>query len=458
MVVGRKGAGKTALFAHLRDEKRRNKRNVVVDLKPEGYKLLKFRDDVLSILQPGTLDHMVTALWDYVLLLELAYKLLEMDKQQHRNNHKIYDVYEKLRSIYFREEYHSEGDFSERLSVLLDSIKERMDAHGDRGSITRLSNPQVAEILYRHPIAELRECLTAYLRHKDEVWILIDNLDKGWPSDGLTAGDISLVRCLIEGVEKLKRQLARDGDVTCIPVVFLRNDVFEHLIERSSDRGKISFVSVDWTDRSLLKELLRLRFVHGGLQEELTFDQAWSRIAAPSVGAADSIDFILDRALMRLRALLEFLMACRGYAVNRRHQVIEADDIVDGYKNFSIDLVENISLEIKDVAPDIDVALYMFIDKPPSMRMSDVRKYTIDANIKEDRRDALLDLFLWYGVLDVEVGEREVRYIYDVNYNFRMLKTLADRQGAGARFTLNPAFRQALSVSDPAQALQPRFL
>jgi ABC-type phosphonate transport system ATPase subunit len=41
IVVGRKGAGKTALFIQIRDKIRSDKRNVVVDLKPEGYQLLK---------------------------------------------------------------------------------------------------------------------------------------------------------------------------------------------------------------------------------------------------------------------------------------------------------------------------------------------------------------------------------------------------------------------------------
>src|SRR5690606_18482399 len=37
LVVGRKGTGKTALFSQVRNAQRRNKQNIVVDLKPEGY-------------------------------------------------------------------------------------------------------------------------------------------------------------------------------------------------------------------------------------------------------------------------------------------------------------------------------------------------------------------------------------------------------------------------------------
>ena len=37
LIVGRKGSGKTALFAQLRDRVRQLQKNIVVDLKPEGY-------------------------------------------------------------------------------------------------------------------------------------------------------------------------------------------------------------------------------------------------------------------------------------------------------------------------------------------------------------------------------------------------------------------------------------
>jgi hypothetical protein len=36
MVTGRKGSGKTALFIQVRDRIRLDKKNIVVDLKPEG--------------------------------------------------------------------------------------------------------------------------------------------------------------------------------------------------------------------------------------------------------------------------------------------------------------------------------------------------------------------------------------------------------------------------------------
>jgi hypothetical protein len=53
MIVGRKRAGKTALFSQLRNEKRSNARNIVVDLKPKGYQLIRLKEDVLDYLAEG---------------------------------------------------------------------------------------------------------------------------------------------------------------------------------------------------------------------------------------------------------------------------------------------------------------------------------------------------------------------------------------------------------------------
>ncbi len=71
IVVGRKGSGKTAIFWRVRDRKRENPQLVVLDLKPDGYQLRKFKDQVLSLLQEGTKEHTISAFWEYLLYLEI---------------------------------------------------------------------------------------------------------------------------------------------------------------------------------------------------------------------------------------------------------------------------------------------------------------------------------------------------------------------------------------------------
>jgi hypothetical protein len=64
-----------------------------LDLKPDGYQLLKFKDQVLQLMAGGTLDHTITAFWEYLLLLEVCYKLIEKDQDVHKRDHRLFEPY-----------------------------------------------------------------------------------------------------------------------------------------------------------------------------------------------------------------------------------------------------------------------------------------------------------------------------------------------------------------------------
>jgi len=61
IVVGRKGAGKTAVFVRARDVLKSNRANVVTDLNPETYQLRKLKDLIVKSLSAGSKEHLLTA-------------------------------------------------------------------------------------------------------------------------------------------------------------------------------------------------------------------------------------------------------------------------------------------------------------------------------------------------------------------------------------------------------------
>jgi hypothetical protein len=122
LVVGRKGSGKTAIFAQVRDRTRQNSKNVVLDLRPDGYQLIKFKEMVLKYLGAGALEHTIIAFWEYLLLLEICHKLLQKDRMAHTRDRRLSQPYRDLANLYQTDEYVAEGDFSERLSSLLQHI------------------------------------------------------------------------------------------------------------------------------------------------------------------------------------------------------------------------------------------------------------------------------------------------------------------------------------------------
>jgi hypothetical protein len=207
VVVGRKGSGKTAVFSQVRDHIRSNRNQIVLDLKPEGYQLLKFKEEVLDLLEEGTREHTITAFWEYLLLLEVAYKILEKDRSQHLRDHSIYEPYRALAQTYKEERDSQEGDFSERMLHLVDQITAIFHEKHPNAKDARLTRQQVTELLYLHDIRRLRDQIQQYLHFKVGLWILFDNLDKGWSSFGITPEDLLIIRCLLDAARKIEQGL-----------------------------------------------------------------------------------------------------------------------------------------------------------------------------------------------------------------------------------------------------------
>jgi hypothetical protein len=461
LITGRKGSGKSALFAKVRNEKRSRKRNVIVDLKPEGYKLLKFKEKIVDALSEGSLQHVVSAIWEYVLLLEIAYKVLEKDRHVYTRDQRLVEKYHKLQETYEADEYYSDGDFSERVSVLLDDIGQRIAEQRVDGQKTILSQKKVSEIIYKHPISALRADLIDYLREKDETWVLVDNLDKGWPSAGVSRGDVVLISSLLEALEKIERSFRRAGYHDFYSTVFLRGDVYENLVDRMSDRGKINPVSVDWSDKSALKELLRKRFVFSEFDGDLGIEDIWHRIAVPELDGRSTLDSLLERALYRPRAIVDLIYMCKSFAINRRHLRIEANDFADAFRSFSIQLIDNISLEMRDIEPKLENLLYEFIDREPSFSRATlraiIRRCIKDNNVEESEQE-IVDLLLWFGFLGVRDANGEAKFIFDVAYNMNMISALSKKSNTANHYLIHPAFRPGLSISEPALNPQARML
>jgi hypothetical protein len=56
----------------LRDKIRSDRRNIVLDLKPEGYQLIRMKEDILEFLSEGARQHLIVAFWEYLIYLEIA--------------------------------------------------------------------------------------------------------------------------------------------------------------------------------------------------------------------------------------------------------------------------------------------------------------------------------------------------------------------------------------------------
>ncbi len=446
LVVGRKGSGKTALFIQLRDRVRSDKRNIVVDLKPQGYQLLKLKEDILAYLSEGSRQHLITAFWEYLLLLEVAYKLLEKDRPIYKHNHLITQLYRELNETYQIADFSAEGDFSERLLSLSQRIVGEYQAKYGTAHLQRLTTDQVTELLYAHDIRNLRLRLSRYLAQKQAVWVLFDNLDIGWSTRGVDDIDALVLRCLINAGRALERDMRKDGRVFhCI--VFVRNDVYEHLMRQSPDYGKEMRAVLDWTDRDLLREMLRLRLV-SGLDKSAataTLEQLVPLICISHYRGQEVIDHMIDRSLMRPRNLLKIFIHSRGFASNFNHDRIDEGDLEKGLAAYSQDLLLELDRELTDVFPRAENLLYYFLDAKSVLSRRELNELLLKVDLDEKGVSSVIDFLMYYGVIGLRSGENDL-YIYDVDYDSRKLAIRIDRAGDGALFCVNPAFWPSLDI------------
>ncbi len=444
IVVGRKGSGKSAIFLQVRDRERNKKGNIVLDLKPDGYKLIKFKELMLSFLEEGTFQHTIMAFWEYVLLLEICYKILDKDREQHKHDESLYEPYRNLVNLYHTEGYDTEGDFSERMGTLMEKISTEYQArHGNETNV-RLSMANLTEMLYCHDVKNLTLQVINYMKNKETCWLLFDNLDKGWPTSGLNHEDLLMIRALIDATKKIERQFSR-ANINVHTILFLRNDVYELLVKETSDRGKEASVLLDWTDPDLLRELVRLRVISNNLCSDSPFYALWSKIFVSHYYGEESSQYLIERSLMRPRFLLNLISQCKSFAINLNHELISEGDILKGLAAYSTDLLTDIGYEINDVA-NVDDILYAFIGSQSELTHEEICSILIAFGVSDTSCQKIFELLLWYGFLGLMIDD-EAKYIYNFNYSMKLVVGVI-KKSPNICYIINPAFWPALMIKN----------
>ncbi len=456
LVVGRKGSGKTATLIRVRDRMRSDRRNIVVDLLPDGYQLIKLKEDILEYLTEGARQHLITAFWEYLILLEVTRKILEKDSDVHRRDHTIFQLYVDLKKAYEVEDFSSVGDFSERLLFLSQRLTTEYRSRFGSEDAQKLTAAEVTQLLYTHDLRELRSRISEYLAVKESVWVLFDNLDKGWSTQGVDVIDAIVLRCLVDAGRKLEREFRKDGhDFHCI--VFVRNDVYDHLMRNSPDYGKELRAQLDWSDPDMLRELFRLRLVSAldDVRDDTEFEKIWRTIFMSHYQGEESSAYLIERTLMRPRNLIKLFNHCRGFATTLNHAKIDESDIKKGVIAYSNDLREELNRELTDVMPFARDLLYYFMDANAVLSPAELNAVLESAEIDGGDIEQVAEFLLYYGVVGIRTDQGDL-FIYDVNYDIKVLKIRLERAGVDARFIVNPAFWPGLGIAPPPpDALRP---
>ena len=144
--------------------------------------------------------------------------------------------------------------------------------------------------------------------------------------------------------------------------------------------------------------------------------------------------------------MLKIFAHARGFAVNLFHQRIEESDLEKGIKAYSQDLLIELDHELTDVFPVARDILYHFIDSSPELLRSELDSLLESAGIEKGDVEKVINFLLYYGIFGVRANEQTAQYIFDVNYDLKVLQIRAARAADKASYVMNPAFRPALGI------------
>jgi hypothetical protein len=332
------------------------------------------------------------------------------------------------------------GDFTSRLYTLIRSITQELDA---LKSTNRLpSVEELTNIIFRVDLRAARALIEKCVNRRAIIVFLFDNIDKGWSARGVQSEDVRLVRLLIEALNKMQRDLSR-RDIQFQSLVFIRNDIYELLIDQTPDRGKEGQILIDWSDREQLKRIILERIQYSLDIDFTNFAEAWRRFFIPTVDGIDSFEYLADRCLMRPRFLIDLVEKCLSIAVNRGHDCVCDDDLKAACRQHSYYLISDFGYEIRDVSSATHDLFYAFIGIGELVTYGEVLCALAEAKIPINQQARLVELLLWYGFLGLALASDRKIFIYDVEYDFKRLMALA----GGVESTLyciNPAFIDGL--------------
>jgi hypothetical protein len=292
------------------------------------------------------------------------------------------------------------------------------------------------------------DAVANYLQPKKEVWLLCDNLDKGLPTHGTDSLDILLIRSLLDASRKLQKQLEVRG-VHFHSLVFLRNDVFDHLVRETPDKGKYSEILLEWADIESFQEFVRQRLIEP-IPPSTPFADAWRAVFDGHVRGQDSFYYVVERTLMNPREILYFLKYAISAAINRGHERVSQEDLERAEKDYSAKMKKNLIGELDNVSVGLGSIIEKFNGAPTRMSREDVRRLlpTLTIETPGGLRD-VETLLVWFGLLGVqELTGDEPLFAYQQHYDIE--KLLAAIESRRAFYIVHPAFREALGCRVPA--------
>ncbi len=446
IIVGRKGSGKTAILYKLAGELSPNPENHVCIIKPVAYELegiLQMLRQALPIAEKGFL---IESFWKFLIYTELAKSVcdhlatLPVHYQQSDAEKELCKFVADNAPI-----------IAQEFSIRLESVVRKLQviSVAESAETHRL---KISELLHSNIISKLRFFLGPVFGKKRRVVILVDNLDKAWNQQG----DLPALCNLLFGLLEVSRRIAVDFEksdhwrkaINLSLLIFLRSDIFAQIVRFIPERDKVYYSRITWDDPEILLSVIEQRLMNSsGI---ISPNQIWSRYFCPTVKGMETRKYLTRFILPRPRDLIYLCKLALVNAVNRRHLMVEEQDVLDAQYQYSKYALDSLEAENGMRMDILEPLLYEFVGAPEIVDTSEIMKAMEHCGISTNKLDEVIHLLCELTFLGREIESNRFEYLYNEEDQGKyqvMARKTAELRGVGKeRLRINDAFHSYLEI------------
>lgn len=352
MVIGRKGAGKTAICRYFETENTYNQFSLKLSFKEFPFNILYALED-----KSFTTPSQYISLWKYVIYNSV---LMLMMKNQNVNS----DFHSRMSDLYSDDEFKS---FHTRLQSWTEKsfgvgILSAAGNYGVKREAARI------EEIWQDLIPAMEQLIVRNI-DGSKYFIVFDELDEDyrnyWDKD-IRTRYLSLITSLLKATSNVRRVFS-DHDCNIFPIVFLRDDIYELLSDPDKNKWEDNLINLSWK-RAEIKNMLAFRIARSRdpNAENFAFDKEWSNLfqhelMGPKKRKPQSIfDHIMSLTHSRPRDFVRILKDAAKSSLEQGHKKITIDTIKGVDSSYSDKFREELVNEIDGVIPDITNLLAHF--------------------------------------------------------------------------------------------------
>lgn len=443
--VGRKGTGKTATMSQGVLELRKDRRNLVVSVKPSAYELAGLVEFVKALESDSQSEYAMLSIWTYLLYTEIAVRTVSYASERPAGTGTD-DALIRLAQELGDLNIDLHADLSTRLEEAVSVLRADSRRDGEAPHV------YIGRVLGLHRLAHLKELILRTLKDFDRVAVLIDNLDKTWEKGADYGVMARFILSLLTAIGRVEKDFGKPAGglepVNVTLTVFLRTDIYDAISRFAREPDKVGVLSVRWQDSELLVRVLEERYAANRSRKRgaQVYDM-WGEVFAPEVRGLPTRDYFLWRTLPRPRDFIYFANAALTTAINRKHSVISAGDVTMAEKQYSRFAIEALLVESEAEGFDLEEALYEFAGVDSTMTVTELSDLLADYSNATDIRNWLIRT----SFLGIEIKSGEFIHVEGEKEARRQLKVAeryAGRAKTSVRFRVHPAFRAFLEVRD----------